>query len=162
MLYDGCSSKVLCMQELKRNPTKVKYLNKKMLKTSERQLVFCTRLQSSFSRIRSIKGTWIVKRATPFCCRCNYFHSANSSLLFPGAIQTTETKKVAILTDSYQVFGSVSGSALFWVAGFGSRKEKMTHEKRKKVKKLHVMSIEWSLLGAEGFSCSLGVLYRDK
>jgi hypothetical protein len=35
----------------------------------------------------------------------------------------------------------------------------MTHKNRKKVQNFHVLSTGCSLLRAEGFSCSLGVLY---
>ncbi len=49
------------------------------------------------------------------------------------------------------------GSALIWVAG--SRRAKMTHKNRKKYRIFMFWSAGSSLLKAEGFSCSLGVLY---
>ncbi len=61
------------------------------------------------------------------------------------------------------------GSALIWVAGSGSafncgsgsgsRRAKMTHKNRKKSRIFMILSTGCSLLRAEGFSCSLGVLY---
>ncbi len=57
--------------------------------------------------------------------------------------------------------GSVSGSALIWVVGSGSvlRRSKMTHKNRKKSRIFMFLSTGCSLLRAEGFSCSLGVLF---
>jgi len=57
-----------------------------------------------------------------------------------------------------QGFGSVSGSALIWIAGSGSRRAKMTH-KNSKSRIFMFLSTGCSLLRAESFSCSLGVLY---
>jgi hypothetical protein len=53
------------------------------------------------------------------------------------------------------------GSALIWVAGSGSgsRRAKMTHKNRKKSRIFMFLRTGCSLLRAEGFSCSLGVLY---
>ncbi len=61
------------------------------------------------------------------------------------------------------------GSALIWVAwsgsafisncGSGSRRAKMTHKNRKKYRIFMFWSAGCFLLRAEGFSCSLGVLY---
>ncbi len=61
------------------------------------------------------------------------------------------------------------GSALIWVAGSGSafklririrsRRAKMTHKNRKKYRIFMFWSAGCSFLRAEGFSCSLGVLY---
>jgi len=51
------------------------------------------------------------------------------------------------------------GPALIWVAGSGSRRAKMTHKNRKKSRIFMFLSTGCSLLRAEGFSCSLGVLY---
>ncbi len=53
------------------------------------------------------------------------------------------------------------GSALIWLAvsGSGSRRAKMTHKNRKKSRIFMFLSTGCSLLRAEGFSCSLGVLY---
>jgi hypothetical protein len=50
------------------------------------------------------------------------------------------------------------GSALICVAGSGSRRAKITHKNRKKSRILMFLSTGCSLLRAEGFSCSLGVL----
>ncbi len=50
------------------------------------------------------------------------------------------------------------GSALIWVAGSRTR-AKMTHKNRKKSWIFMFLSTGCSLLMAEGFSCSLGVLY---
>ncbi len=50
-----------------------------------------------------------------------------------------------------QGFGSGSGSE--------SRRAKMTHKNRKKSRIFMFLSTGCSLLRAEGFSCSLGVLY---
>ncbi len=66
-----------------------------------------------------------------------------------------------------QGFGSESesGSALLWVSGSGSRsafklrRAKMTHKNRKNYRIFMFWSAGCSLLRAEGFSCSLGVLY---
>ncbi len=73
--------------------------------------------------------------------------------------------------------GSVSGSALIWVAGSGSaliwvagsgsafklririREGKNDHKNRKKSRIFMFLSTGFSLLRAEGFSCILGVLY---
>ncbi len=62
-----------------------------------------------------------------------------------------------------------SGSALIWVAGSGSafklrirmriKRVKMTHKNRKKCRIFMFWSAGCSLLRAESFSCSLGVLY---
>jgi hypothetical protein len=41
----------------------------------------------------------------------------------------------------------------------GSRRAKMTHKNRKKARIFMFLSTGCSLLRAEGFSCSLGVLY---
>ncbi len=56
--------------------------------------------------------------------------------------------------------GCGSGSALSWISGSGSgsRKVKIAHTNRK-VKNFHGWSARCSLLRAEGFSCSWGVLY---
>jgi hypothetical protein len=35
----------------------------------------------------------------------------------------------------------------------------MTHKSRKKCVKVHVLSVGWSLLRAEGFFCNLDILY---
>jgi hypothetical protein len=43
--------------------------------------------------------------------------------------------------------------------GSGSRRAKMTHKDRKKSRIFMFLSTGCSLLRAEGFSCSLGVLY---
>jgi hypothetical protein len=43
--------------------------------------------------------------------------------------------------------------------GSGSRGAKMTHKNRKRYRIFMFCSAGWSLLRAEGFSCSLGVLY---
>jgi hypothetical protein len=51
------------------------------------------------------------------------------------------------------------GSALIWVAASGSRRAKMAHKNRKKYRIFMFWSAGRSLLRAEGFSCSLGVLY---
>ena len=53
------------------------------------------------------------------------------------------------------------GSALIWVAGSrsGSRGAKMTNKNWKKYRIFMFWSARCSLLRAEGFSCSLGVLY---
>jgi hypothetical protein len=71
----------------------------------------------------------------------------------------TKNNKISI----YQGFGSgsVSGSALIWVArsGSGSRRAKITHKSRKKSRIFMFLSTGCSLLRVEGFSCSLGVLY---
>ncbi len=50
---------------------------------------------------------------------------------------------------------------LIWVAGSGSRRAKMTHKKRRKWRNFLFWIAGCSLLRAEGFSCSLGVLYRS-
>jgi hypothetical protein len=44
-------------------------------------------------------------------------------------------------------------------SGSGSRRAKMTHKNRKKYRNFMFWSAGCSLLRAEGFSCSLGVLY---
>ncbi len=44
-------------------------------------------------------------------------------------------------------------------SGSGSRRTKMTHKNRKKSRIFMFLSTGCSLLKAEGFSCSLGVLY---
>jgi hypothetical protein len=44
-------------------------------------------------------------------------------------------------------------------SGSGSRRAKMTHKNRKKSRIFMFLSTGCSLLRAEGFSCSLGVLY---
>jgi hypothetical protein len=44
--------------------------------------------------------------------------------------------------------------------GPGSRRAKMTHKNRKKFRIFMFLSTGGSLLRAEGFSCSLGVLYE--
>jgi hypothetical protein len=44
--------------------------------------------------------------------------------------------------------------------GSGYRRAKMTHKKRKKSRIFMFLSTGCSLLRAEGFSCSLGVLYE--
>jgi hypothetical protein len=41
----------------------------------------------------------------------------------------------------------------------GSRRAKMTHKKLKKIRKFHSLKCECSLLRAEGFFCSLDLLY---
>jgi hypothetical protein len=53
------------------------------------------------------------------------------------------------------------GTALIRVAGSGSgsRRAKMTHKNRKKSRIFMFLSTECSLFRAEGFFCSLGVLY---
>jgi hypothetical protein len=65
-----------------------------------------------------------------------------------------------------QGFGSVSGSAFLdpdphsnCGSGSGSRRAKMTHKNRKQYRFFMFWSAGCSLLRAEGFSCSLGVLY---
>ncbi len=60
-------------------------------------------------------------------------------------------------------YRSVSGSALIWHpgSGSGSRRAKMTHKNRKKYRIFMFWSAGCSLLRAEGFSCSLGVLYDN-
>jgi hypothetical protein len=70
-------------------------------------------------------------------------------------------KKTIIYSGFKQGFGSGSGSALIWVAGSGSgsRRAKMTHKNRKKYRIFMFWSAGCSLLRAEDFSCSLGVLY---
>ncbi len=57
--------------------------------------------------------------------------------------------------------GSVSGSALIWPAGSGSgsSRAKMTYKNRKKYRIFMFWSTGCSLLRAEGFFCSLSVLY---
>ncbi len=71
---------------------------------------------------------------------------------------------------SWRLQGCGSGSALIWVAGSGSafklriririqEGKKMTHKNRKKYRIFMFWSARCSLLRAEGFSCSLGVLY---
>jgi hypothetical protein len=55
--------------------------------------------------------------------------------------------------------GCRSGSGLDPDSGSGSRRGKMTHKSRKKFVKVHVLSVGWSLLRAEGFFCNLDILY---
>jgi hypothetical protein len=43
----------------------------------------------------------------------------------------------------------------------GSKRAKMTHKSRKKIRNLMFLSAGCSLLRAEGFFCNLDVLYRD-
>jgi hypothetical protein len=43
--------------------------------------------------------------------------------------------------------------------GSGSRRAKMTHKNKKKVQNFHVLKYWMFSFEAEGFSCSLGVLY---
>jgi hypothetical protein len=45
-------------------------------------------------------------------------------------------------------------------SGSGSRRAKMTHKSRKKLAKVHVLSVGWRLLRAEGFFCNLDILYE--
>jgi hypothetical protein len=45
-------------------------------------------------------------------------------------------------------------------SGSGSRRAKMTHKSRKKLKNLMFLSVGWPLLRAEGFFSNLDVLYR--
>jgi hypothetical protein len=61
--------------------------------------------------------------------------------------------------DSMSIRGS--GSALIWVAGSGSRRGNMIQKNRKKYRIFMFWNAGCSLLRAEGFSCSLGVLYWD-
>ncbi len=41
----------------------------------------------------------------------------------------------------------------------GSRRAKMTHKRRKKLVKVHVLSVRWPHLRDEGFFCNLDILY---
>ncbi len=73
----------------------------------------------------------------------------------------TRSQQDLALDSPRQGCGSVSAwSALIWVAGSGSgsRRAKMTHKNRKSTEFSCFWSVGCSLLRAERFSCSLGVL----
>jgi hypothetical protein len=85
--------------------------------------------------------------------------------LLKSLLRKNYQKKATVTVN--QGFGSVSGSGLIRVAGSGSafklwnriEERKMTHKNRKKSRIFMFVSTGCSLLRAEGFSCSLGVLY---
>jgi hypothetical protein len=79
-----------------------------------------------------------------------------------GAHVQSRANSFYINLGSFQGFrsGSVSGSGSAWIhINLSCWRAKMTHKNRKKSRILMFLSTGCSLLKAEGFSCSLGVLY---